>query len=181
MSLPKTPRAYYDINKLREHLDCLDKSQSTPDRFGGFHKTRIVASGGFDPLHLGHLQYIHESAKLEKDSYLIVVVNSDEWLMRKKGFVFMPLEERMQIVGAISGVDYVATWDDGSPTVSGALEVLNADIFAKGGDRDCPENVPEYEVCKRINCDVVFGVGGGKIQSSSELVRKSIEAGNELS
>lgn len=178
MSRPTKPNVFDDIHHLAAHLDCLDRA-STVNYGRGISYTpkRIVASGGFDPLHLGHLQYIHEAAKLgDEKSKLIVIVNSDEWLIRKKGFSFMPLKERMAIVGAISGVDYVVSWDDGGPTVSGALELLKPNIFAKGGDRDRPENVPEFGVCERINCEVIFGVGGGKIQSSSYLVEKAKES-----
>ncbi len=179
MSHPIRPNVSYDIQHLAAHLDALDRTQmsgSYHPRIRPQYPTRIVASGGFDPIHLGHLQYIHEAAKLgNKKSRLIVVVNSDEWLIRKKGFAFMPLEERMAIVGAISGVDYVVCWDDGGPTVSGALEILKPSIFAKGGDRDRPENVPEFEVCQRIGCEVIFGTGGGKIQSSSALVSRAKE------
>lgn len=82
----------------------------------------------------------------------------------------MPIEERLEIIAGVAGVDYVVPWDDGSQTVVGAIEVLQPVIFTKGGDRDKAENVPEFDLCKRIGCDVYFGVGGGKIQSSSTLV-----------
>ena len=82
----------------------------------------------------------------------------------------MPEAERIEIIAGIAGVDFVAPWDDGSQTVTGALSVLMPKIFTKGGDRDSAQNVPEFDLCKEINCEVVFGIGGGKIQSSSELV-----------
>ena len=131
----------------------------------------VVTSGGFDPLHVGHLRCLFEASKLGKT--LIVVVNGDGFLMRKKGFVFMKEADRMEIIDAVKWVDYVVPWDDDSQFVSGAIKQLNPDIFAKGGDRDKPENVPEWTVCQKINCEVVFGVGGGKIRSSSELVKNS--------
>lgn len=134
----------------------------------------VVSSGGVDPLHFGHVRCILESAEKYKgpDGVFVFIVNSDEWLMRKKGFVFMPLEERMEIVQAIKGVDYVVSWDDGTPYVTGALEILRPNIFTKGGDRSDPDKVPEFSLCKKIGCEVIFGVGGrDKVQSSSELVK----------
>lgn len=136
---------------------------------------KVMASGGFDPLHIGHLDYIQEASCIapDKNPILIVVVNGDEWLKRKKSFVFMLEKERANIVAGISGVDYVLVWDDGTPTVSGAIEALTPDYFAKGGDRDSKLNVPEYDICESVGCKVIFGVGGGKIQSSSDLVEKA--------
>lgn len=83
----------------------------------------------------------------------------------------MPLSERMEIINAIRGVDFVVPWEDGTQFVSGALEILCPDVFAKGGDRSTPESVPEYNVCEKIGCRIVFGVGGvEKVQSSSSLI-----------
>lgn len=154
----------HDVWTLRAGLDALERNQK--------YDKLVVCSGGFDPLHLGHLQYILEAADLKgENGILVVVCNSNDWLIRKKGYAFMPEDERLAIVAAIKGVDYAVVWDDGSPTVCGALEALSPDIFAKGGDRDSAANVPEFDVCAEIGCEVVFGVGGGKIQSSSELVK----------
>jgi D-beta-D-heptose 7-phosphate kinase/D-beta-D-heptose 1-phosphate adenosyltransferase len=101
----------------------------------------------------------------------VVIVNGDGFLHRKKGFAFMPEAERLEIIAGVRGVDYVVPWDDGGQTVTGALEILRPTFFTKGGDRDSAANVPEFELCDRIRCEVLFGVGGGKIQSSSDLVR----------
>lgn len=133
----------------------------------------VATSGGFDPLHVGHVRCIQEAASLKrKGGKLVVIVNGDGFLMRKKGFVFMPFEERAEIINAIAGVDYVIGWDDGSQFVSGALEIFKPNIFAKGGDRSDPDKVPEFEVCQRINCEIRFGVGGReKVQSSSDLTK----------
>lgn len=103
----------------------------------------------------------------------VVIVNGDGFLKRKKGYAFMSLEERMELVAALRGVDYVVPWDDGSQFVTGAIEIIKPNIFAKGGDRSTIENVPEYDACVRVGCHVVFGIGGNtKAQSSSELVQK---------
>jgi D-beta-D-heptose 7-phosphate kinase/D-beta-D-heptose 1-phosphate adenosyltransferase len=134
----------------------------------------VVTSGGFDPMHVGHLRCLIESAdfvkKVGNKTRLAVIVNGDGFLLRKKGYSFMPLEERMEIIAGVRGVDYVVPWDDGGQTVVGAIEVLKPFAFTKGGDRDAAANVPEFDVCERLGTRVIFGVGGGKIQSSSELV-----------
>ena len=136
-------------------------------------------SGGFDPLHVGHLRCIQKSAELcqggssgrGKGGIFVVIVNGDGFLHRKKGYSFMPHNERMEIVAGIEGVDYVLGWDDGSQTVTGAIEELMPKYFTKGGDRDSAQNVPEFNLCEQIGCDVIFNVGGGKVRSSSELAR----------
>ena len=132
----------------------------------------VVTSGGFDPMHVGHLRCLQESAIIASAHKLplVVIVNGDGFLQRKKGFAFMPHEERMEIIAGVRGVDYVVGWDDGSQTVTGALGVLHPLIFTKGGDRDSAQNVPEFILCQEIGCHVYFGIGGGKIQSSSDLV-----------
>ena len=81
------------------------------------------------------------------------------------------LEERMEIIAGLQGVDYVVEWDDGGQTVVGALDILKPHFFLKGGDRDNRDNVPEFQICKDIDCKVIFNVGGGKVQSSSKLVK----------
>ncbi len=86
----------------------------------------------------------------------------------------MSHDERMEIIAGIKGVDYVVGWDDGSQTVTGALEILKPDYFMKGGDRSEMSAVPEFDLCEKIGCKVVFGVGGSeKVQSSSNLIKNS--------
>jgi D-beta-D-heptose 7-phosphate kinase/D-beta-D-heptose 1-phosphate adenosyltransferase len=139
-----------------------------------FHPGQKVwaTSGGFDPMHVGHLRCLLDTAALAsmEGGVTVVIVNSDGFLLRKKGYAFMPLEERMEIIDGVRGVDYVVPWDDGSQTVVGAIDVLKPNYFTKGGDRDAAQNVPEFDLCLKIRCDVIFSVGGGKIQSSSDLV-----------
>lgn len=134
----------------------------------------IVTSGGFDPMHVGHLRCLIESSELAqkagRKTRLAVIVNGDGFLLRKKGYAFMPEAERMEIIAGVKGVNYVVPWDDGSQTVTGALAILKPVAFTKGGDRDAASNVPEFDLCEQMGTQVIFNVGGGKIQSSSTLV-----------
>lgn len=136
-------------------------------------RTCVTTSGGFDPLHVGHLRCIQESVEISRQQKvpLVVIVNGDGFLRRKKGFAFMPEMERAEIIAGIAGVDAVVLWDDGTQFVTGALEILRPIYFTKGGDRDSASNVPEFDLCEKIGCKVVFNVGGVKVQSSSDLVK----------
>ncbi len=124
-------------------------------------------------MHVGHLRCLQESAVIARNMGLplVVIVNDDSFLLRKKGYAFMPVEERMEIIQGVLGVDHVVCWSDTGQTVVGALEILKPKVFTKGGDRDVAANVPEFDLCDSIGCQVIFNVGGGKIQSSSDLVR----------
>lgn len=136
-------------------------------------RTCVATSGGFDPMHVGHLRCLQQSAEIAAahNAQLVVIVNGDGFLKRKKGFAFMPAFERAEIVAGVRGVDAVVLWDDGGQFVTGALDILRPIFFTKGGDRDSAARVPEFDLCEKIGCKVVFGVGGGKIQSSSDLVK----------
>ena len=142
-------------------------------------KKTVMVSGGFDPIHVGHIRMIIE-ASLHGD--VIVVANSDDWLMRKKGYVFMAWDERAEVLSAIKGVIAVSKVDDKDGTVCEAIERIAPNFFANGGDRK-EDNVPEYEVCESLGVEMIWNVGGGKVQSSSELVESSKSAaegaGNE--
>jgi len=127
----------------------------------------VAVSGGFDPVHVGHVRMILEAAEVGD---VIVIANSDEWLMRKKGYVFMPWEERAEILASIKGVLKVVTVDDSDGTVCEALRREKPTFFANGGDRKT-DNTPEMEVCSELGIGLLWEVGGGKIQSSSELVK----------
>jgi len=131
-------------------------------------KPTIVVSGGFDPVHVGHCKMFLEAAAVGE---VIVVVNSDDWLMRKKGYIFMPWNERKEIIESFRGVIKVEPVDDRDGTVCEALARLKPDYFANGGDRK-EENTPENEICRKLGIEQLFNVGGGKIQSSSWLVNK---------
>src|SRR5512135_1756707 len=91
----------------------------------------VAISGAFDPIHVGHIRYIREAAKL--GDRLVVILNSDDFLMKKKGFVFWPLADRKEILESIKGVDEVVPAIDQDQTVSKTLELVKPDVFAKGG------------------------------------------------
>jgi cytidyltransferase-like protein len=135
----------------------------------------IMVSGGFDPLHIGHLRMIKEAAQHGK---VIVVVNSDAWLLRKKGFIFMPFEERKEIIEGYTEVDRVEAVDDSDGTVCEALWRLKPTYFANGGDRTS-NNTPEMRVCEQLGIEMLWSVGGGKIQSSSEMVANATTKRNK--
>jgi cytidyltransferase-like protein len=134
----------------------------------------VAVSGGFDPVHNGHIRMFKEAKKL--GDRLIVILNNDNWLRTKKGYVFMPEDMRAEILSELRCVDEVYITkhlkDDLDRSVCKALEELKPDIFANGGDRFA-YNVPERELCERLGIKMVFNVGGEKIASSSELVKLS--------
>ncbi len=126
----------------------------------------IVASGYFDPIHVGHIEYLKKAKEL--GGKLIVIINNDKQALLKKGFSFMDEKERMEIVKNIKYVDEVFLSVDEDKTVCKSLEKLKPDIFAKGGDRNS-SNIPELNVCNEFNIKIIDGLGN-KIQSSSNLI-----------
>ena len=129
----------------------------------------VAVSGGFDPIHVGHIRMFKEASKLGK---LIVILNTDEFLMKKKGFIFMHYNERKEIIESIKYIDKVVICIDEDLTTCKTLVWLRPDIFANGGDRRDEADLPEAEVCKLNEIEMVFNVGGDKIQSSSELAKR---------
>jgi cytidyltransferase-like protein len=132
----------------------------------------VIVSGGFDPLHSGHVAYLQAAASL--GDQLVVGVNSDAWLIRKKGYVFMPFAERVAILSALGCVDLALPFDDSDGTaralIYGLLNDEDEFIFANGGDRKAG-NVPEQDIVAE-NLMFVDGIGGSeKLNSSSELVK----------
>jgi cytidyltransferase-like protein len=133
-------------------------------------KNGVVAavSGGFDPLHVGHLEYFAEVKSFA--DVLVVIVNQDTFLEQKKGYVVMPLEDRMQIVRALRVVDAAIPAKDTDLTVCQTLAEYadSINMFCKGGDRTS-EEVPEKETCEKHDIFLVDGFGE-KIRSSSKIV-----------
>ena len=136
-------------------------------------KKRVAISGGFDPVHVGHVRMIQAAAKIGD---VIVICNSDAWIQRKKGYSFMPFEERSEILRAFKGVKDVVEANDDDGSVCETLKELQPDIFANGGDR-FNTNTPETQTCKKYDIEMLWGIGGGKIQSSSDLVSNMKQVG----
>ncbi len=140
-------------------------------------ETVVAVSGGFDPIHIGHVR-LFQKAKALGDR-LIVILNNDNWLRKKKHHIFMQESERKEIISALKPVDKVVLTGHGKNpkdmSVCASLKKIKPDIFANGGDRK-KGNIPEVPVCEKIGCKMIFNVGqGGKIQSSSWLLEKYIK------
>ena len=134
----------------------------------------VAVSGGFDPVHIGHVRMFNEAKKL--GDRLVVILNNDNWLKAKKGYAFMSQHERKEIIEAFEAVDEVVISshpeDPADMSVCDDLIMVKPHIFCNGGDRT-NKNVPEIPVCEEIGCEMVYNVGeGGKVQSSSWLVAK---------
>lgn len=131
-------------------------------------ETIVAASGYFDPLHAGHVEYLRLAK--EQGDKLVVIVNNDKQTIAKKGYEFMPFKERCEIIKALGFVDEVFPSVDEDGSVCKSIEAVKPDVFAKGGDRFSYE-IPEAAVCKALGIDIRDNLGM-KIQSSSELVEK---------
>jgi cytidyltransferase-like protein len=140
-------------------------------------KKVVMVSGGFDPIHIGHVRYLQEAKKL--GDFLVVVINNDNWFKVKGKPVFMPEKDRKEIIQALGCVDkvFLSFHKKGTKDISVSQEIkkIKPDIFANGGDRnpkqtDLPSS--EYQVCKNLGIQMVFNVGkGGKVRSSSDLLK----------
>jgi D-beta-D-heptose 7-phosphate kinase/D-beta-D-heptose 1-phosphate adenosyltransferase len=139
-------------------------------------KTIVIASGYFNPLHKGHIEYLERASELG-DS-LFVIINNDEQVKLKGSKLFMDYQERATIVNALGCVNGVVVSVDKDLTVCRTIEIIvlmdriekPKFIFAKGGDKTS-KNIPEKEVCKKLGIQIIDGLGN-KIQSSSELLKK---------
>ncbi len=134
----------------------------------------VVVSGGFDPIHIGHVRMFNEAKKL--GDKLVVILNNDNWLLKKKGYVFMPQTERKEIIESFASVDEVVlTSHPKNPTSMGVgneIEKIKPAVVAQGGDRKDDSLIPPAELVayKKVGCVIVYNVGkGGKVQSSSWL------------
>lgn len=141
-------------------------------------KKIIITSGYFNPLHIGHINLIREAKEL--GDFLVVIVNNDQQVKLKGSVPFMEEEERIEIIKALRYADDVVLSVDKDRTVAKSLTSIAKKypgrelFFAKGGDRNS-ENIPEGETmaCKNFNIKVISGVGGGKVQSSSWLIKNA--------
>jgi len=135
-----------------------------------------IVSGGFDPLHVGHIELFNSARELS--DALFVILNTDRFLFEKKARVFMPFAERKIMVESVKGVDLVVPCIDDDNTVcktleklSSLVEAVDADLlFCNGGDRTNGENTPEHKICEKLNIETVYGLGD-KIQSSRWLTK----------
>ena len=137
-------------------------------------KKLIILSGGFDPVHKGHVRMFEAAAKV---GYVVVGVNSDKWLIRKKEKFFMPFSERKEILESIKFVDEVVGFNDDDDTACDLIKNINNKYsekmeiyFGNGGDRT-NQTTPEIEYCDKNNIGLIWDLGGGKIQSSSDLLK----------
>jgi len=151
----------------------------------------VAVSGGFDPIHIGHVR-MFERARALGDK-LVVILNNDNWLAAKKQHVFMPAHERREIIAGLRAVDEVVITGHGVNPAGAAnmsvrveLAAIRPDIFANGGDRNernaaDPESSLYWDIntCKELGIDMIFNIGdGGKIQSSSWLLADYIKKVN---
>ena len=148
----------------------------------GRKKIVVAVSGGFDPIHIGHVRLFNEAKKLGDE--LVVILNNDNWLKRKKSFILMPENERKEIIESLKPVDEVIISKHcknfKNRSICAELAELKPDIFANGGDRNKKDArkkssslSPEQVLCQKLGIKMVFNVGkGGKIQSSSWLAKK---------
>ncbi len=142
-------------------------------------KTYYIVSGGFDPIHEGHIEMIKASAAASDG--VILLLNSDEWLIRKKGTNFMNFKTRKIICENLKGIIDVIAFDDTDNSASdGILQARNKYpdaklVFANGGDRT-RENIPEEPMCVKCNVELKFGVGGeNKANASSKILKEYVE------
>ena len=141
----------------------------------------VVVSGGFDPIHIGHIRLFKEAKKLGDE--LVVILNNDNWFGIKGRKLFMPENERKEIIEALKVVDRVILtkhkpskkiFDRTTKeySICKELEELKPDVFANGGDRFA-DDIPEFKLCNELGIEMVFNVGaGGKVRSSSELLKE---------
>ncbi len=132
--------------------------------------TKVLIAGHFNPLHIGHLQLIQAARKL--GDYLIVVVANDIQAKLKRPKVFLSAAERMAITYSIKGVDEVQLSVDEDADICLTLFKLKPDVFASGCDEFHPDVVKEKKVCDGLGIEVVYNVGGEKIRSSSDILKK---------
>ena len=142
------------------------------------NKNIIILSGGFDPIHKGHIRMFKEAYKLGK---VIVGLNSNKWLERKKNNFFMSYEERKEILDAIKYIDITEKFNDDDNTACDLIQKIHSKysseynvFFGNGGDRT-NKTTPELEFCNKNSIEMIWSLGGGKIQSSSDLLGKWVE------
>lgn len=151
--------------EIQEYLSELKKQKKV-----------IATSGYFDPIHHGHVELFKLSKQL--GDHLIVIINNDNQTIQKKGYCFMPAEEKAKIISEFSCVDSIFISIDEDQTQCKTLEYLKPHIFTKGGDRYIYE-IPETPICRMHGIEIIDCVGA-KVQSSSDLIKKAKESEERL-
>ena len=133
----------------------------------------VLTSGGFDPIHPGHVGYLLDAGEMAAEAWAthVVLVNGDSFLMRKKGHFVQPLHDRCAIVAGLRGVGLVIPYESDRDDVGEAIELLRPWMFVKGGDRTL-ETTPERQVCNEVGTILCPRVGPDKLWSSSQIVSK---------
>ena len=142
------------------------------------NKIISIVSGGFDPIHPGHIMMMKDCLKFS--NYLIVGVNSNKWLINKKGNFFMDIQHRIYVVSSLNVVNETMEFEDDDKGSANNLLIKIRNkysndkiIFANGGDRSDSSKILEFETAKQYNIDLKFGIGGShKESSSSDLLKR---------
>jgi cytidyltransferase-like protein len=140
--------------------------------------TIVIVSGYFNPMHRGHVRMVQHAKKL--GDKLVVIVNNDKQQHLKKGKIIMSEDERQEVVTALRDVDEVVLSIDQDRTVMKTLEHVGKKysghkiIFANGGDRSSVKEIPEAEICKQLDIDLLFGIGGEDKPQSSSNINKAL-------
>lgn len=130
----------------------------------------VAIAGHFNPLHIGHLQLINEAVKM--GGIVTVIVANDKQAALKRKPVLLPLEERMMILNHIKGVNQVVASIDTDSTIKETLKFVRPDILMSGCEENHPDALEEAEICYNLGIKTLWGVGGKKIRSSSEILKK---------
>lgn len=133
-------------------------------------KQIVCVSGGFDPYHVGHARMLQGAAYFGR---LVVILNSDKWIIRKHGYILVPWTERKEMLMAVKGVDEVVRVIDEDDTVCEALKRIRPDVFANGGLRTIG-NTPERAMCEKLGIKMVWGIGGGGRDNYSLAIHQKI-------
>jgi len=159
---------------VRRQMTKSIKEDGMANRLGVYTQNIIMTSGGYDPIHPGHISYLQQAKRhdTENSCFHVAVVNGDNFLTAKKGKPFMDLDTRAKIVFAISGVDAVVKFEiEDDQTVIEALKFIQPYRFFKGGDRKDASSIPEWDICQELGIEVVFDTGIEKTQSSSGFIK----------
>lgn len=150
------------------------------------NKVISIVSGGFDPIHPGHIMMMKDCLKFS--NYLIVGVNSNKWLINKKGNYFMDIQHRIYVVSSLNVVNETMEFEDDDKGSANNLLIKIRNkysndkiIFANGGDRSGSSKILEFETAKQYNIDLKFGIGGShKESSSSDLLKRWSEYSKKI-